>query len=188
MPFIHITYNLLFYLQVHFLGLFSSDTSWLAVSIAMPLGRWKSDQLLSKYSSGFGCWLCCSTVVVLLFQDFRLPELPNHHQIIMPRMAKKVSHLMIRFALHGCTNRPFYHIVLMPNRANRNAVPMEQIGTYDPMPNTNQEKLVAINFERLKYWLACGAQCSRPVEKLLGVYSITISINIIHIHSFTFSC
>lgn len=117
---------------------------------------------------------------------FQIARATKHHKVIMPRMAKKVSHLMIRFALHGCTNRPFYHIVLMPNRANRNAVPMEQIGTYDPMPNTNQEKLVAINFERLKYWLACGAQCSRPVEKLLGVYAI--SINIIHFHSFTFSC
>ncbi|XP_076443549.1 small ribosomal subunit protein bS16m-like [Babylonia areolata] len=87
----------------------------------------------------------------------------------MPRMAPKVSHRMIRFALHGCTNRPFYHIVVMPGRANRNAVPLEQLGTYDPMPNIYQEKLVAFNFERLRFWLANGAHCSKPVEKLLGL-------------------
>eukprot|EP00745_Piridium_sociabile_P010651 TRINITY_DN17513_c0_g1_i1.p1 TRINITY_DN17513_c0_g1~~TRINITY_DN17513_c0_g1_i1.p1 ORF type:complete len:135 (+),score=44.76 TRINITY_DN17513_c0_g1_i1:113-517(+) len=87
----------------------------------------------------------------------------------MPRMAPKLSQLMIRFSLHGCTNRPFYHVVLMQGRANRNARPLEQLGTYDPLPNIHQEKLVAINFERLKYWLATGAHCSKPVEKLLGL-------------------
>ncbi|KAL8600412.1 37S ribosomal protein S16, mitochondrial [Nucella lapillus] len=87
----------------------------------------------------------------------------------MPRMAPKVSQLMIRLALHGCNNRPFYQLVLMPGRAHRNAVPLEQLGTYDPMPNGHREKLVAVNFERLKYWLASGAHCSKPVESLLGL-------------------
>ncbi|KAK7115659.1 hypothetical protein V1264_001489 [Littorina saxatilis] len=87
----------------------------------------------------------------------------------MPRMPPKPNHLMIRFALYGCTNRPFNHIVVIQNRKNRNAKPLEQLGTYDPMPNANQEKLVAINFERLRHWLACGALCSKPVEKLLGL-------------------
>ncbi|KAK7477834.1 hypothetical protein BaRGS_00030912, partial [Batillaria attramentaria] len=87
----------------------------------------------------------------------------------MPRLPPKSTHLMIRLALHGCTNRPFYHVVVMPNRSNRNALPLEQIGSYDPMPNIHQEKLVAINFERLRHWIASGAQCSKAVQVLLGM-------------------
>lgn len=86
----------------------------------------------------------------------------------MPRMPPRPTHLMIRLALHGCVNRPFYHVVLLENRSNRDFFPKEQIGSYDPLPNIYNEKLIALNFERLRYWVACGAQCSKPVEKLLG--------------------
>ena len=126
-----------------------------------------SSALLSSYDIDSLMFLMSHCLFPI--SGFRVAGARHHHQFNMPRMPKKVSHLMIRFALHGCTNRPFYHIVLMPNRANRNAKPLEQIGSYDPMPNTNQEKLVAVNFERLRHWLACGAQCSKPVEQLLGV-------------------
>lgn len=47
------------------------------------------------------------------------------------------------------------------------------------MPNTNQEQLVAINFERLKYWLGYGVECSKPVEKLLGAY-FTFTLTLVH--------
>ena len=78
--------------------------------------------------------------------------------------------LAIRLALHGCTNRPFYHIVVMPTYKARDHRPVEQIGTYDPMENEHNEKLVAINFDRLKHWTGLGALVSKPVEKLLGKY------------------
>lgn len=87
----------------------------------------------------------------------------------MPRMPKKVAHQAIRLARRGCVNRPFFHIVVMPNRAHCQTVPSEQLGSYDPMPNLYQEKLIAFNFERLRYWLAKGAHCTKPVEKLLGL-------------------
>ena len=78
---------------------------------------------------------------------------------------------MIRLAYHGCANRPFFHIVVSRNRKPRNGKPMEQIGTYDPMPNIHNEKLVAINFDRLKYWYTTrGAQLTKPIEQLLGMY------------------
>lgn len=76
--------------------------------------------------------------------------------------------LSIRLALHGCANRPFYHIVVMPARFNRDAKPTEQLGTFDPLVNKHNEKLVAVNFDRLRYWLARGARPSRPVAELLG--------------------
>lgn len=75
----------------------------------------------------------------------------------------------IRLARHGCTNRPFYHIVVMMKKHNQHEQPIEQLGTYDPMPNENNEKLVSFNFERIGYWLGEGADISKPVGELLGL-------------------
>ncbi|XP_063173535.1 small ribosomal subunit protein bS16m [Candoia aspera] len=77
--------------------------------------------------------------------------------------------VVIRFALGGCTNRPYYRIVVAHNRRARDGKYIEQIGCYDPMPNRYAEKIVGVNFERLKYWFACGAAPTKPVEKLLGL-------------------
>lgn len=74
----------------------------------------------------------------------------------------------IRLALHGCANRPFYHIVAMPHRRSRNGRVLEQIGSFDPLPNVDNETLVAINFERLRFWLTSGAEPTVPVQILLG--------------------
>ena len=75
---------------------------------------------------------------------------------------------MIRLALRGCTNRPFYNIVVMRNRQPRDKRVRDQIGVYDPMPNIHNEKLVAINFSKLTGWMSHGAVVSQPVEILLG--------------------
>ncbi|CAH1797138.1 unnamed protein product [Owenia fusiformis] len=84
-------------------------------------------------------------------------------------MAGAGRRLAIRFALHGCANRPFYHVVVMPVRTDRQAEPIEQLGTYDPYPNKQNEKLVSFNFERLRYWIGQGAEPSKPVAELLGL-------------------
>ena len=79
--------------------------------------------------------------------------------------------LAIRLALHGCANRPFYHIVVIQTQRARNSRAIEQLGSFDPMPNKHNEKLVALNFDRLKFWMAHGAELTLPVGKLLGLYS-----------------
>ncbi|KAJ0171906.1 hypothetical protein K1T71_012669 [Dendrolimus kikuchii] len=71
--------------------------------------------------------------------------------------------------LTGCTNRPFYHISVTHRRRLNSQPVIEQLGSYDPMPNINNEKLVALNLERLKYWLGQGAHVSNPVGELLGL-------------------
>lgn len=88
--------------------------------------------------------------------------------------------LRIRLALHGCRNRPFYHIVVAHNIAKRdgrhleqvsgrlsglvqvverhhvsvvmglNLFPPLQVGCYDPMPNYNKEIVVGLNIDRIK--------------------------------------
>ena len=75
----------------------------------------------------------------------------------------KHSRLIMRFQQWGCNNRPFYHIVVdkisHPNR--RQIDPIEQVGTYDPMTNAHNEKLVSLNLERIQSYIAGGVTLSR---------------------------
>ena len=75
---------------------------------------------------------------------------------------------IIRLARFGCTNRPFFRLVVTQKyRASQGPV-IEQVGSFDPMPNKNNEKLVALNIDRIKMYLAYGADMSKPAAKLLG--------------------
>lgn len=82
------------------------------------------------------------------------------------------GYVVIRLALagHNQSNRPFYRIVAAHNKRARDGKYLEQLGTYDPLPNLNNEKLVSFNFDRIKYWIGCGAHTTNPVAKLLGEY------------------
>jgi len=77
--------------------------------------------------------------------------------------------LAIRFARHGCTNRPFFHLVVMRKSLGSTKKPIEQLGSYDPIPNQNNQILLAINYERLRFWMAKGAEPTKDVEKYLGL-------------------
>ncbi|NWU85352.1 RT16 protein, partial [Onychorhynchus coronatus] len=78
------------------------------------------------------------------------------------------GHVVIRFALGGCANRPFFRIVAAHSKRARDGKYLEQLGCLDPLPNVHGERVAGLNLERLRYWLGCGAQLSRPAEKLLG--------------------
>ncbi|XP_010729650.2 small ribosomal subunit protein bS16m [Larimichthys crocea] len=81
------------------------------------------------------------------------------------------GYVVIRLALagHKQANRPFYRIVAAYNKRARDGKYIEQLGSYDPLPNIYNEKLVSFNFDRIKYWIGCGAHPSKPVAKLLGL-------------------
>lgn len=85
-------------------------------------------------------------------------------------MRKPVTTL--RLAYYGCPNRPFFHIVATKRRIARNRGYYEQVGTYDPLPNSRNEKLVALNMDRIKYWLSQGCSTSKPVSRLLALAGI----------------
>lgn len=76
---------------------------------------------------------------------------------------------VIRLNRHGCTNRPFYHIVVQKHKDTQDGDVIEQLGSFDPMPNENNEKLVALNLERIQYWIGQGAGVTQPVGQLLGL-------------------
>ncbi|XP_037779645.1 probable 28S ribosomal protein S16, mitochondrial [Penaeus monodon] len=75
----------------------------------------------------------------------------------------------IRFAKHGCTNRPFYHIVVMEKRKSRQGHVIEQLGTFDPLVNVHGEKLCSVNLDRTTYWIGTGAHISLPCSILFGL-------------------
>ncbi|CAG9135044.1 37S ribosomal protein S16-mitochondrial [Plutella xylostella] len=75
----------------------------------------------------------------------------------------------IRLIRHGCTNRPFYHISVTHRRRLNSQPVIEQLGSYDPVPNMYNEKLVALNLERIKFWLGQGAHVSKPAAEVLGL-------------------
>ncbi|XP_069467010.1 small ribosomal subunit protein bS16m [Ambystoma mexicanum] len=79
------------------------------------------------------------------------------------------GHVVIRLSLSGCTNRPFYRIVAAFNKRGRDSKHLEQLGSYDPLPNQHNEKLVSLNIEKIKYWIGNGAHTTKPVEKLFGL-------------------
>ncbi|XP_034022117.1 28S ribosomal protein S16, mitochondrial [Thalassophryne amazonica] len=81
------------------------------------------------------------------------------------------GYVVIRLALagHKQANRPFYRIVAAYNKRARDGKYLEQLGTYDPLPNIYNEKLVSFNYDRIKYWIVSGAHPTKPVAKLLGL-------------------
>nr|XP_003702938.1 PREDICTED: probable 28S ribosomal protein S16, mitochondrial [Megachile rotundata] len=94
----------------------------------------------------------------------RLPLHPSSGTGIHTRFPK-----CIRFVRYGCANRPFYHIVVMNVKHGQHKPPIEQLGSYDPLPNKYNERITALNLERIQYWVGMGAEVSRPLARLLGI-------------------
>lgn len=91
------------------------------------------------------------------------PKHPNEAHVLLTMPVR------IRLARFGRIRDPFYRIRVQDSRRSRNGKFIEQLGTYDPIPNNaDHMKEVRLNVERLKYWLSVGAQPSKPVARLLG--------------------
>lgn len=87
------------------------------------------------------------------------------------------NQLRIRLSRFGRKNQPVYNIVVAPTRTARDKLPLEVIGTYNPVPTARRllpdgtvlepVKNVELDFNRAKYWLSVGALPSDTVSKLL---------------------
>lgn len=98
-----------------------------------------------------------------------MPRMPLHLASGTGEYLEKTAK-SIRLLKFGCTNRPFYHIVVIETKtAPKNGPPIEQLGSYDCCYNAHNEKLVAFNFERIQYWIGQGATVSRPLRKMFGL-------------------
>ncbi len=70
----------------------------------------------------------------------------------------------IRLARAGAKKRPFYQVVVADERSRRDGKFIENMGTYDPTKNPAVVKLKA---EKVREWLAKGAQPTDTVRQLL---------------------
>jgi small subunit ribosomal protein S16 len=64
----------------------------------------------------------------------------------------------------GAKKRPSYRIVVKEKQSKRDGACLENLGTYDP---TRQPAAVKLKAERVRYWLAKGAQPTDTVRQLI---------------------
>ena len=83
---------------------------------------------------------------------------------------------MVRIRLRrvGAKKRPFYRIVVADQRTSQQGAFIEQIGTYDPMPET---PVININEEKILEWIKKGAQPSDSVNKILKTAGLMEKVN-----------
>ena len=72
--------------------------------------------------------------------------------------------LRIRLTRMGAKKKPFYRVVVVEQRRPRDGSFLEILGHYNP---TTNPPLVELNMDRVRHWLACGAQPSETVHSLL---------------------
>ena len=75
----------------------------------------------------------------------------------------------IRLRRMGAKKAPYYRVVVADSRAPRDGRFIEELGTYDPMAETDKIK---VNMERAKYWIANGAQPTDTVKALLKIEGV----------------
>jgi len=71
---------------------------------------------------------------------------------------------MIRLARVGARKQPYYRVVVIEKERARNGRSVEVVGQYNPRTNP---ATVALNRDRINYWVSKGAQLSDRVRKLL---------------------
>ena len=70
----------------------------------------------------------------------------------------------IRLTRRGAKKRPFYRIVAIDERKQRDGRPLEFLGTYDPVPTP---EVVDLKVDRIEDWVSKGAQLSPTVKSLV---------------------
>ncbi|MHB1500771.1 MAG: 30S ribosomal protein S16 [Candidatus Dormibacteria bacterium] len=70
----------------------------------------------------------------------------------------------IRLKRMGAKKRPFYRIVVADARSPRDGRFIESVGYYDPL---RDPKVVKLEEERIRHWMATGAKPSDAVRELL---------------------
>ncbi len=72
--------------------------------------------------------------------------------------------LKIRLARGGAKTRPYYRIVVAEATAPRDGRFIEKLGTYNPLLPKDHADRITLLEDRVKHWLAAGAQ---PTDRVL---------------------
>ena len=68
----------------------------------------------------------------------------------------------------GAKKRPIYKIVVADSRFPRDGRFIEKIGFFNPLIPKDKKERMSLDSERVKYWLAQGAQPTIRVARILG--------------------
>jgi small subunit ribosomal protein S16 len=80
--------------------------------------------------------------------------------------------VVIRLARAGTKKRPVYHVVVADSRYPRDGRFIERLGYFNPLlPKDNAERL-KLDMEKVKAWMAKGAQPSDRVMRFLDAAGI----------------
>ncbi|MCI4663295.1 MAG: 30S ribosomal protein S16 [Neomegalonema sp.] len=75
--------------------------------------------------------------------------------------------IKIRLARGGSKKRPFYSIVAADSRMPRDGRFIEKLGTYNPLLPKDHEKRIVMDIEKIKDWIAKGAQPTDRIQRFL---------------------
>lgn len=81
--------------------------------------------------------------------------------------------IVIRLSRRGRRNRPHYRVGVFDRRTRRDGPPIEQLGHYDPLEESDDKKFT-LNEDRIKHWLSVGADVSETVRSFLKKRGIEI--------------
>ena len=74
--------------------------------------------------------------------------------------------LAIRLRQQGRKNHTVYRVVIIDSRAPRDGKYLEAVGWYQPL-ETEAERALFLQPERIQHWLGLGAQMSESVAQLV---------------------
>jgi small subunit ribosomal protein S16 len=78
----------------------------------------------------------------------------------------------IRLKRMGSKKRPYYRLVVTDSRAARDSRTIEEVGFYHPVEA--EDKQVSLKEDRIKEWIAKGAQPTATVKRILNKHQITL--------------
>jgi small subunit ribosomal protein S16 len=80
--------------------------------------------------------------------------------------------VVLRLARAGTKKRPFYHVVAADSRSPRDGRFIERLGYFNPLLPKDKEDRLKLDMEKVKGWIAKGAQPSDRVMRFLDAAGV----------------
>ena len=80
--------------------------------------------------------------------------------------------VVIRLARAGTKKRPVYHVVVADSRFPRDGRFIERLGHFNPLLAKDNEARLKLDMDKVKGWLAKGAQPSDRVSRFLDAAGV----------------
>src|SRR6201992_821961 len=80
--------------------------------------------------------------------------------------------VVIRLARAGTKKRPVYHVVVADSRFPRDGRFIERLGHFNPLLPKDNEARLKLDMDKVKAWLAKGAQPSDRVSRFLDTAGV----------------